>query len=130
MIPIERKGICKHCGELVSASMWRKLNRNGSETFCRICPVCHRYAPFGGSVWISKAEVYSRFDHQQRESFPVILSGSITPCVVCGSFDVELHHWAPKFKFKEEADNWPTDYLCTNCHTRWHKEITPKVTWS
>ena len=31
----------------------------------------------------------------------------------------EVHHFAPKVRF-HDADNWPTAYLCNDCHQLWH----------
>ena len=36
---------------------------------------------------------------------------------------VETHHWAPKRKFKLDADLWPTSRLCKYHHDEWHKVI-------
>ena len=37
---------------------------------------------------------------------------------------VETHHWAPKRKFKGDADLWPTSRLCKYHHDEWHKVMT------
>lgn len=47
------------------------------------------------------------------------------PCARCGAIGTELHHWAPKELF-EDAEEWPQDYLCPDCHGRWHKTVTIK----
>jgi hypothetical protein len=49
----------------------------------------------------------------------------VHPCARCGSEDgSELHHWAPSAVFGFwEADRWPKSYLCTTCHTLWHREM-------
>jgi len=52
-----------------------------------------------------------------REAAPV--------CEVCGAVGVELHHWAPVHLFGIEAHNWPTAYLCPQCHALWHTRVTP-----
>jgi hypothetical protein len=36
---------------------------------------------------------------------------------------VELHHWAPKALFGDEAEVWPQDFLCRSCHIRWHQTM-------
>lgn len=46
---------------------------------------------------------------------------TVPPCVVCGVRGTENHHWAPRALFGEEADLWPTAWLCPGCHSRWHK---------
>ena len=46
------------------------------------------------------------------------------PCRICGAFGTELHHWAPKAIFGAlEAEHWPTDYLCADCHSHWHQRM-------
>jgi len=48
--------------------------------------------------------------------------GEGKPCARCGRHGVELHHWAPRKYFGEEAWLWPIDWLCRDCHRRWHVE--------
>lgn len=46
------------------------------------------------------------------------------PCEHCGNTNgTQLHHWAPRRLFPNDADNWPTSWLCTTCHTQWHQTI-------
>lgn len=45
------------------------------------------------------------------------------PCVVCGEHGTQIHHFAPREVFGDEADLWPTAYLCTGCHAAWHARI-------
>lgn len=50
------------------------------------------------------------------------------PCTVCGvTGSTELHHWAPKHLFGDEAYKWPTANLCRECHLKWHKIVTPNM---
>lgn len=48
-------------------------------------------------------------------------------CEVCGTGGAQVHHWAPRHLFGEEAFNWPTSLLCQTCHTRWHQIVTPSM---
>lgn len=43
-------------------------------------------------------------------------------CAHCGALGTEQHHWAPWHLF-EDADSWPTSYLCVPCHRLWHRTI-------
>lgn len=44
-------------------------------------------------------------------------------CARCGANDgVEEHHWGPRAIFND-ADSWPTDWLCPMCHRDWHRTI-------
>jgi DNA-directed RNA polymerase subunit RPC12/RpoP len=45
-------------------------------------------------------------------------------CARCGARGAEEHHWAPHSMFDDSAA-WPTDYLCRDCHARWHQIVTP-----
>lgn len=45
------------------------------------------------------------------------------PCAVCGSMGTQLHHFAPRHIFGDEADLWPTAYLCPDCHAEWHQRV-------
>jgi len=45
----------------------------------------------------------------------------------CLNTDVELHHWAPRFAFENNADRWPKSYLCRKHHQQWHILVTPKM---
>jgi hypothetical protein len=47
-------------------------------------------------------------------------------CERCGSRGVEEHHWAPHHLFDDSWD-WPTSFLCRDCHMRWHRIITPNM---
>ena len=29
--------------------------------------------------------------------------------------------------FPNDANLWPTDYLCKPCHDLWHKTVTPQL---
>ena len=44
-------------------------------------------------------------------------------CCVEGCLDTrtELHHFAPKRVFKNEANDWPVLPLCTDHHAYWHR---------
>jgi len=46
-------------------------------------------------------------------------------CERCGQLGVELHHWAPYHLFGDDSESWPKSKLCRECHTLWHKVVTP-----
>ena len=48
-------------------------------------------------------------------------------CRVCNAVGAEMHHWAPKHIFGDEAERWPKDLLCRTCHARWHNMVTPNM---
>jgi hypothetical protein len=44
----------------------------------------------------------------------------------CNKLDIcDFHHLAPRKFFGDEADKWPTAWLCGRCHDRWHTIVTP-----
>lgn len=50
------------------------------------------------------------------------------PCAACGRVGArEVHHWAPRHLFGDEADRWPTADLCRTCHAEWHRRVTPTM---
>jgi len=51
------------------------------------------------------------------------------PCVVCGRFGTERHHWAPREVFGDEADHWPVAWLCRECHAEWHRVMGCEPEW-
>ena len=48
-------------------------------------------------------------------------------CAVCGKLGAELHHWAPKHLFGDDAEAYPQSYLCHHHHMRWHDLVTPDM---
>ncbi len=56
-------------------------------------------------------------DHEESHRAPN------SPCADCGAPETELHHWAPRALFGDEADQWPTTNLCSRCHARWHQML-------
>ena len=45
-----------------------------------------------------------------------------------GKMGGSAHHWAPVHLFGgDEADRWPTGWLCQPCHTEWHRLVTPRM---
>lgn len=45
------------------------------------------------------------------------------PCARCGAaVGTELHHWAPRAIFSD-AEMWPQDHLCVDCHRLWHRAM-------
>ncbi len=49
-------------------------------------------------------------------------------CEKCGQEGAEEHHWAPRYIFSEECEDWPKDYLCQKCHSEWHMKILSENT--
>lgn len=106
------------------ATLHKKIAVSGAETFVWICDTCHRFAPFGGPLFIAADKVYGFLNQGQLDALEVLMPESIeSRCAVCKSRNVELHHWAPKQLFGDDAERWPKDYLCIPCHNEWHKRM-------
>jgi hypothetical protein len=88
--------------------------QNGAKHIYRGCADCHR--PIEGGQWLPS--------RPSQEQLPIGIDDRMgrPPCTRCGAFGTELHHFAPRAVFgKEEADLWPTAWLCSGCHDYWHR---------
>lgn len=94
------------------------VNAGGHAVHPLICTVCgHRSTRF-----LKKKDVADL----GLTPIPIGKAQDIKTCEVCGAEGAECHHWAPRAFFGDEADRWPTSYLCPACHARWHATVTPK----
>jgi hypothetical protein len=109
--------ICGHCGyhEYIYE---RCIFANGKTHIAKICRRCNQYfnpkrvfvgLPYG--VEIDNLPI--RFDNRTTN----------VACEVCGCVGAELHHWAPKVVFGDEAEDWPKSYLCPEHHEYWARKI-------
>jgi hypothetical protein len=88
--------------------------RNGVKHLYRGCGDCGR--PLEGGRWLPQSG--------DLDALPIGIDERPCnpPCVRCGGFGTELHHFAPRALFgQEEADLWPTAWLCSGCHDYWHR---------
>lgn len=69
--------------------------------------------------------------HAVRKSYidptglPIVNDNRKDRCEVCGALGVQVHHWAPRHLFGNQADVWPTSKLCVDHHAYWHSKVTP-----
>ena len=93
----------------------RSLARNGQPIFYVKCGICDE------QIRVRKGAAKQL--HLQR-GFEVFTGHDSTDwnplCERCGAAGTELHHYAPRSLF-DDADDWPTGYLCRPCHTKWHQ---------
>jgi hypothetical protein len=91
--------------------------QNGRDQYRLLCPDCRRTpSALSKSLLTDEQREQARLlrDHTDRKE--------IHPCERCGSIDdVEVHHWAPRSIF-DDADDWPTSWLCRPCHREWHRK--------
>lgn len=65
-------------------------------------------------------------DGKQVSDLPIKPHAWYRVCEKCHQFQLcEVHHVAPRALFGEQADEWPTLYLCRKCHEAWHSIVTP-----
>jgi Zn finger protein HypA/HybF involved in hydrogenase expression len=105
----------------------RRIYNNGANGVAFSCPDCKTAVESKyGRPWIGK-DVLEKHS-VNVESLPISNTEAVScRCVVCWNRRAELHHWAPRELFgDEECNRWPMDYLCPDCHRRWHEVIN---TW-
>lgn len=106
--------VCARCG---SDNIMRVKCKNGNGAW-RVqdyCKDCERNAIRPG-FWIPLLRA------GDVDDLPILRDDTIDmpPCERCGGHKgVELHHWAPQHIFND-AENWPTSWLCKECHDEWH----------
>lgn len=99
---------CDH----ISSTPMKQIKEDGSIQIYGVCDECG--FRIGG---------YKHSDFN-LDTLPLLEDNSRRrpPCVVCGCFGTQVHHWAPQAIFGiDEADRWPISYLCRPCHRRWHE---------
>lgn len=116
--------MCQFCKTQQMGVLHLKLSSSGAETFVWVCSGCGRLNPFNGPLFIAAEKVYAALTISQIQDLPVLFPPWVARCARCGDRYAELHHWAPQAKF-QDADTWPTDYLCVKCHNLWHQVMTP-----
>ena len=120
-------GFCQFCKKTQMASLHLKINNSRSESFCWVCEVCGRQNPFNGPPWIDSDLIYGHLAKDQINNLPLLITPAHLRCAKCGQRGAEEHHWAPKAIFGDDADKWPTDYLCVKCHNEWHEKMNRNV---
>jgi hypothetical protein len=116
--------LCPYCGG--TPILWRQINGNGAQVVVARCSNCDR-VPNMKQPFLPKAE------HPNWQAYPLYQDNTefSEPCVIrgCGRKDTELHHFAPRALFGNEADDYPTGWLCQYHHDRWH-ELTHTGKWT
>lgn len=115
---------CANCNANTRMILHRRQMTSGGFHYCWMCSRCNRIHKHNGRTWISALIVAQFLTPDQIDALPIIPTSDPVFCVKCGKMSAELHHWAPKAIFgKDEAEQWPTDYLCKDCHDLWHDTI-------
>ena len=112
---------CEHCKEDRLVTYGVVIISSGAKAVRARCQVC-------GKPPTKNDPSYAQKDRKVTELsvFSAELFEKSEPCSVCGQLGTEWHHFAPRHLF-EDADRWPTAYLCRAHHREWHDKLTPKM---
>lgn len=106
---------CPRCRD-VECKIYKQYNRSGAAVVVERCPSC-RTAPNIKQAFLSKKD-YNVDELPLFEDYMVDAHGcEVLGCTNRGS---EYHHFAPRHLF-EDADLWPTAWLCLEHHREWHR---------
>lgn len=96
------------------------LARNGARQIRFWCTLCD--LPRGGVISHKACRAHGWDPHAVPVKRNHARADDITrSCARCGSTGpVEYHHFAPWSLF-EDANDWPTAFLCPPCHREWHQ---------
>lgn len=117
---------CQRCKTETIQELSCAIKADQSKSFGWFCLTCKWWTEQknGAGFWISK-EAIEGFG-VSLDSIRVVEIHDQPRCAKCGKRGSQEHHWAPKHLFKD-ADDWPKDYLCEECHTKWHDVVTPNM---
>jgi len=120
----EHKKLCERCNVEVLARLVRTIAQNGANQVYWWC--------ISGNHKLARTAHFIPHDilrqyNIEPNRLPIMENYSHNePCIVCGNPMTELHHFAPRYLF-EDADKWPTAYLCKPHHKQWHDRVTPNM---
>ena len=106
--------------------MHQGIRANDSVFFAWYCDICDCLNPFSGVPYIAKEVIRTHLSESEIEDLPVKRSAQVQRCARCHRRGGEVHHWAPQAKFPD-AEKWPQDILCKDCHDEWHAVMNFKA---
>ena len=122
--------MCLRCDTETRQELVRFVQSSGAEHIGCWCLSCDNLATRDGRTWVSAESVRKHFGVDDLGFLRVArdLRLDAPRCGRCGDRGAERHHWAPTAIFGEqEANLWPTDFLCRSCHRIWHVAVTPQL---
>ena len=126
--PVSKKGTCDKCKcDSADLLLVQRIMESQAVHFAWWCKTCQTYAKVQ-NLWI-KADDVSEWCNRNgidNDQIPIVNYQCGNRCAKCGKRGTELHHWAPRALFSD-SESWPTDYLCRECHSQWHKVIDVKL---
>lgn len=128
-LPFDKRGNCKNCGTVTHWILYRYIRQDESHAYYWACSKCNRQNPDQSrQIWIPNELVESRLDADTLEALPMRRYSMCQRCAVCGKRGAQLHHWSPRAIFgRDEAEQWPQDWLCKEHHDEWHIKVTPQL---
>lgn len=107
--------LCKRCN--IPCRIYGQINTSGTHVVVERCPQC------GGNP--NTGRPFLPIKDYDWDSLPLFddLSKTAEPCAVrgCHNIGTEYHHFAPRHLF-DNADDWPTAWLCKIHHREWHEK--------
>ena len=129
---MRRTVVCDHSDAVLS----RVVTSNGDARYLWWCRECStnvtKLTGRHGGAWLPKQ--HRDLAGVDLDSLPLAYADTVYRMCQgpCGRVALcELHHWAPRKFFGDNADIWPLGYLCRGCHELWHSRVTPGLctTW-
>jgi len=110
---------CSHCERNTHQELSKKVLANNKVLVGWWCDGCCNWSEpkNQNGYWIEHDKIIGC--DIDIDSLRIVSQNLTARCARCGIREGELHHWAPKSVF-EDADDWPQDYLCVECHKEWH----------
>lgn len=107
---------CPRCND-VECKVYKQINRSGSVVVVERCPAC-RNNPTPYRAFLPKKDydidTLPLFEDYMEDAHGCEVRG-------CENKGSEYHHFAPKHLF-DNAEDWPTGWLCQGHHREWHKK--------
>ena len=120
--PIPVQVNCVHCQKRAIRRMKKRIS-NGAYQVIDVCLNCGQNAR-GNNIYIPHLQ--AGFPLEEIPLWQDLIQDS-PPCYVCKRREgTELHHFAPRHIF-EDAEDWPKEYLCKDCHARWHIALAAHI---
>jgi hypothetical protein len=121
---LTKKLTCANCHTMSEATLVRNITGSGTSQVYWKCNACHKNA-VGTARFIQHALITGY--GIKIDDIPTEKDYRVEKCAVCGELGAEYHHWAPRHLFGDNADKWPTAYLCKAHHDEWHNILTPNM---
>lgn len=115
---------CDHSASIIALL----VKRNATVEARRVCSACF-HDSWGGGIKLRDLDTWWDYPvYADLRNDRAYAADKPTTCQRCGGHPVHEHHWAPVHLFGwDEANQWPTGYLCQPCHTEWHRLVTPNM---